>query len=182
MPVYSGHQKDLAALADSIIVQHRPMLKILKIQYIFRDVAPITDEKVIAGMCYRCDDRNRAIHGQDFIIEISKDVWEEATDEFKLALMDHELGHVGIRLDEDGQPGIDEKSGRIKSYIHKHDIEEFEDVLERHGAYHKSLRQFLDAFARNQEDKKKKKPKTNPKEEGPEEEDPTEGLNEDVDL
>lgn len=174
MPVYTGNQKELENLAGQIIARDRPLLKMLKMQYIFRDVAPLSDEKIVAGMCYRCDDRNRAIHGQDFIIEIAKDVWDEASDDFKTALMDHELGHVGIRMDEDGQPGIDEKTGRIKTYIHKHDIEEFEDVLERHGAYHKNLRAFLDAFARNQM-KKKKKP-------APSEAGPIEDTNDDVDV
>lgn len=159
MPVYK-RDKELKNLGDKIIEDCRPNLKMLEIAYLFRAEAPISDNKVTAGMCVRVDDRNRTIHGVDFVIEISQDVWLEANDQFKLALMDHELGHVGIRMDADGQPEMDEKTMRIKTYIKKHDIEEFEDVLERHGDYHKELRSFLEAFARH---KKKKKDE----EEGP---------------
>lgn len=156
MPAYTM-DKGLESLANTIIDQHRPMLKMLKIGYMFRDQAPISDDKVVAGMCYRVDDRNRTVHGHDFLIEISKDVWDQASDEFKIALMDHELGHVGIRMDEDGQPAMDEKTLRLKTYVHRHDIEEFEVILERYGAYHKALRSFLDAFAKNSAAAKKKK-------------------------
>lgn len=152
MPAYQL-DKDLEALGTEIIHSTRPYLGHVKIAYMFRPEAAVSDDKVIAGMCIRVDDRNRVIHDQDFIIEIAKDVWEDATQEFRRALMDHELGHAGIRMDENGDVIYDEKTNRPKTYIKKHDIEEFEDVLERHGAYHKALRQFLEAFARS---KKKK--------------------------
>jgi hypothetical protein len=108
-------------------------------------------------MAIRVDDRNRTVHGHDFIIEIGKDVWDEATAEFQRALMDHELGHCGVRTDDAGQPLIDEQTGRLKTFIKPHDIEEFEDVLEEHGPYHAALRQFLNAFAKNNARKIKQK-------------------------
>lgn len=155
MPSYKT-DKGLETLANQIIKDHRPNLGMLKIAYLFRDEAPVSDGKITCGMCYRADDRNRAVHGLDFIIEISKDIWDEATDQFKIALMDHELGHVGIRMQEDGTLEMDEKTLRIKTFVKKHDIEEFEEILERHGAYHKSLREFLAAFARHKTASKKK--------------------------
>lgn len=151
MPAYTK-APEVESIAQSIIKNDRPNLVMLKISYLFRPEAPVSDGHVTAGMCRRVDDVNRTLHDQDVIIEIAKDIWDEATAEFKRALVDHELGHVGIRMDEDGQPMIDEKTERVKVFIRKHDIEEFEEVLERHGAYHKSLREFLAAF-----DKSKKK-------------------------
>jgi hypothetical protein len=154
MPAYSI-DTDLETLANDIIQECRPVLGHVKIAYMFRPEAPVSDEQVRAGMCCRVDDRNRTVHGYDFIIEISKDVWDESTPDYKRALMDHELGHVGIRMDEDGDVVYDEKMNRPKTYIKRHDIEEFEDVLERHGAYHKGLREFLAAFGRNKAKAKK---------------------------
>lgn len=154
MPAYTL-DKTLEDLATDIIKTDRPYLGVVKITYMFRPEAAMSDGKVTAGMCIRVDDRNWAVHKHDFIIEIAYDVWTEATPEFRRALMDHELGHVGIRFEEDGHAKEDEKTGRIRTYCKHHDIEEFEDVLERHGPYHKSLRSFLIAFAKHKINKKK---------------------------
>jgi hypothetical protein len=159
MPVYAK-DSGLESLGNKIIKKDHELLGMLKIAYIFRDEAPVSNGKATAGMAYRADDRNRTLHGVDAIIEIAKDIWDEATDEFKDALMDHELSHIMIRLDDDGQPMMDDKTGRVKITMRPHDIEEFEDVLERHGPYHKALRSFLEAFARKKEASKKKKRET----------------------
>jgi len=155
MPHYKQN-KELEEIAATVIKAHRPGLEIAAICYMFREVAAITDEKVVAGMCVRVDDRNYTIHSFDFVIEIAQDVWDEASVDFRVALMDHELGHVGIRYDEEGEPVRDPETERLKTYSKKHDIEEFEEVLERHGAYHKALREFLAAFARSKAAQKKK--------------------------
>lgn len=148
MPAYTL-DKGLEDLAKQIIQAHRPYLGHVKIAFMFRPEASVSDDKVVAGMCIRVDDRNRVIHDQDFIIEIAKDVWDDAPSiEFKTAIMDHELGHCGLRMSEDGDVIYDEKTNRPKTYLKKHDIEEFADVFERHGAYHANLREFMAAFAR----------------------------------
>lgn len=157
MPAYIPNASEVKKIADEVIEKHLPHLKLLSIEYIFRPEASVSEDRVTCGMCCRVDDRNWTIHRNDFIIEIAKDVWDEATDEFKVALVHHELSHCGIRLEEDGiAPRMDEKSGRIRTYCKPHEIEEFEQVLEVHGAYHKKLRDFIDAFGRNKRDKKKK--------------------------
>lgn len=160
MPAYAS-DPSLEPIGQKIIDEYRPDLKILKIKYLFRDKAPVSENHVTAGMCYRVDDRNRTLHGYDIIIELARDVWDEANDDFRRALVDHELGHIGIRIDDDsGSPAIDDATGRVKVYLRKHDIEEFEDVLERHGAYHKGLRSFLEAFAKGRDKKGKKADET----------------------
>ena len=148
MPKYS-ESTDLKNLADTLLDKHHSALKVLKICYEYRDEASVSNGKVIAGRCCRVDDRIYVIHGYDVIIEIAKDVWDEATDNFRVAILDHELSHIGIRFEEDGNPSRDPSSDRIKVYLKHHDIEEFADVLERYGAYHAALRSFIDAFARN---------------------------------
>ena len=148
MPKYEK-STDLKNLAETLIEKHHPNLKEVKIAYEFRDEASVSNGKVVAGRTVRVDDRNYALHGHDVIIEIAKDVWDEATDKFRIAIMDHELSHVGVRLEEYGEPQRDLKTDRVKVYLKHHDIEEFADVLERYGAYHADLRAFLAAFERN---------------------------------
>ena len=145
MPHYQT-DSELAKIGAAVIKKYRPELKDLAIAYMFRDEAAVSSGKLIAGRCIRVDDRNRTLHEHDIIIEIAKDVWSQAEDRFKEALMDHELGHIGIRYDEDGTTPLEDDYGRIRTFLHHHDIEEFDDVLERHGAYHADLRKFLKKF------------------------------------
>lgn len=145
MPVYKQNN-ELEELAAQVIKERRPELSMLSICYLFRGEAAVSNDKVVAGMCIKVDDRNWTIHKHDFLIEIAKDVWDEASDLFRDAIMDHELGHCGIRMEGPNEPRIDEKTGRLRVYIIPHDIEEFADVLERHGDYHAALREFLNSF------------------------------------
>lgn len=149
---------ELKILGDQLIAKHHPNLKLIKIGYMYREEASVSDGRVTAGMAIRCDDRNWALHKTDALVEIAKDVWDDASPEFREALMDHELKHIDIRFDEDGSPIMDEATGRFKVYLRHHDIEEFADILKRYGAYHDSLRAFLEAFGKKKlEDKKAKK-------------------------
>lgn len=142
--------KTIEDIAKDIIDKHRPELGILSIAYMFRPEAPISDGKATAGMCVRVDDRNWAIHKHDFVIEIAKDIWDDAPNpDFRTAIVDHELGHCGIRMDESGDPMRDPNSNRIKTYSRKHSIEEFDEVMERYGTWHKSLRDFVAAYNEN---------------------------------
>lgn len=156
MPRYI-EDRELLDLGKSLIDKHYPNLKILNIAYVFREEASVSNGKVIAGQCTKVDPRNWTLHKKDVIIEIAKDVWAEALPTFQEALMDHELSHVGIDMNEDGTPKMDELTNRVMVRIKPHDIEEFDAVLERHGPYHKDLRQFLDAFVKHKEEQKKRK-------------------------
>jgi hypothetical protein len=68
----------------------------------------------------------------------------------KRALIDHELSHAGIVLNKDGEPKYDER-GRNIWRTRKHDIEEFRDVVERHGCYKRDLTLFAEALLKKRE-------------------------------
>jgi len=142
MPSYSL-DKELKEVADSLISKHYSLLKELKIEFLFRDEVAISQERVTAGMCVKVNDRDRTLHGADIIIEIARPIWTEATANFKKALMDHELSHIGVKVDGQGKLEVNEATGRPKLFIRRHDIEEFADVLERNQGWHKDLRDFL---------------------------------------
>lgn len=145
MPAYNVNTDEVKAVADKLIATQPDLelTKMLKIAYIFRPEAPVSNGRVVFGMCCRVDDRNWALHKNDFLIEISKDMWDDASEEFRVALVHHELKHAGIRLDKTGQPAIDESSGRLKTYCVPHEIEEFQVILDTYGTYHAGLRAFL---------------------------------------
>lgn len=148
MPAYHK-ATEVRDVAEAIIKQDRTYLNDTKIYYLFRPEAAISDNHAVAGMAVRVDDRNRTIHDYDFIVEIAKDIWESLDATFRKALVDHELGHIGLRKDKEGNVIFCTDTGRPRTFSKKHDLEEFSEVLERHGAYHERIRDFLDAYARN---------------------------------
>lgn len=137
---------ELAELGKTIISRHYPYLEPLNIGFVFRIHARIENSRLVVGQTIREPDREFELHGFDVAIEIAKDVWLEATPEYRYALVDHYLGYIGLRHNSRGEPERDE-SGRFRTYKKRPDVQEFEEVLERHGAYTSDLRSFLRAFA-----------------------------------
>jgi len=125
---------------------HSPRLDDIFISYVFRETAARTGEKVKAGVALRVDDRNWLLHKTDVIIEIAHDIYSEANSQFRNAILDHELCHVIVFRDENEELVI-ESSGRKKIRMRHHDVEEFEEILTRHGTYHAALRSFVRTFA-----------------------------------
>jgi hypothetical protein len=153
MPGYA-QDKSLDDLGRLSIEQHKRNLKPLKIAFVYRNEAAVTDGKIVPSQTVRCDDRQRTLHGHDFVIEVAKDVFEAATVDFRNAILHHALCYCGARLDEGGELEFDEITNRYKTFIRKPDVVEFEEVFQVHGAYHKELRDFLRHFADNKKTKK----------------------------
>jgi hypothetical protein len=148
MPLYNVNTTELRTLADELIKSEPDLAKVamLKLDFLFRPEATLSAGRLIHGMCIRCDDRQWALHKTDFIIEIAKDVWDAAPDEYHRALMHHELSHIGFHIDkESGNPAIAD-SGRVRTFSAPHEIEEFEIILTRYGPQHQALRRFVANF------------------------------------
>lgn len=78
-----------------------------------------------------------------FVITIYETYWRRMRDETKRAVIDHELKHCGASLD---------KWGDVKLWIVPHDVEEFSDIVERHGVkWRGSLASFDRAIKTNEE-------------------------------
>lgn len=73
-----------------------------------------------------------------FWMELSGEYWDELSPEQKAALIDHELCHFGVEYSEEKEEPT--------MYIRKHDIEEFEDIVRRHGIWEDGLESFAAAL------------------------------------
>jgi hypothetical protein len=108
---------------------------------------PDVDGRLVLGRCVKSSDLQRELVDWDFVIVLNREVWEN--DEFTLkkkeALIDHELCHAARAVDKDGEDKEDEK-GRPVWRVRKHDIEEFREVVQRHGCYKKDLEDFAKAL------------------------------------
>ena len=105
------------------------------------------DGHLVLGKCVKISDREREFHEFDYVILLNRDVWldDAFTPEKKRALIDHELCHADAARDKDGIPKRDERD-RCVWRSRKHDIEEFRDVVRRHGCYKADLEEFAKAL------------------------------------
>lgn len=102
------------------------------------------DDNLTLGRCRKASDLSRELAEYDFIILLNEEAWQELYPDQRKALIDHELTHAQVTLDEDGEVKLDER-GRPVWRIRRHDIEEFKEIIERHGLYKSDLEAFVKA-------------------------------------
>lgn len=141
MPEYR-EAVEAKVMAKEIIAEHHPHLEGAVIAYLMKLCDPPKTkramkavkwasaqklpDKTLAAVAIVCE----GMLGPDFIIEIQSWAWEQLMPEEQRALLDHELVHC--KHDEDG------------FYIADHDLEEFCEIVFRHGAWRPSIRRFLE--------------------------------------
>jgi hypothetical protein len=143
-------------IAERLIMAHHPNLELWmdEIRYVFRNEAAKSKGKTVFGKahkvtalaCYLATNSPGDMNSFDdsppppadmFVMEIAHDVWEVLTREQREALVDHELQHMDVLYAEDGS---------FKRVIRPHDIEEFNAIVQRHGAWRPDIKDFADAL------------------------------------
>ncbi|CAM0560894.1 TPA: putative metallopeptidase [Acinetobacter baumannii] len=69
-----------------------------------------------------------------YLITIDASFCEKANDSEFCALLEHELYHIGVERDKDGEIIYSDHTGLPKHYLAGHDVEEFIGVVKRWGA------------------------------------------------
>jgi len=112
-----------------------------------KNVTPNQDDQIELGKCTKVSDLQREFIEYDFIIVLNRAVWSSPQWDRakKLALLDHELCHAAVSLDEDGEVKYNER-GRPVYRIRKHDVQEFHENVVRHGCYKLDLEIFAKAI------------------------------------
>lgn len=132
MSAYWTRAPEVEEIAGRLIPALHPHLEEAAIQYIFRHGAELHAHGAEAmAVARRCTGLLEYFSRADFIIEVSSDWWESLSDEQRVALVDHELCHC-----------IEGKKGWE---IRPHDIEEFAEIVDRHGLWRSDLRAFIEA-------------------------------------
>lgn len=78
----------------------------------------------------------------DFVMLIDRNIWDGLSPEQKLALVDHELCHMAQSEDADGLPRFNQVTGEPIWCIRPHDVEEFDEIVRRHGLWKEDLVSF----------------------------------------
>jgi hypothetical protein len=141
----AGELNAVYALLNELVLAYHPELAEANIALAWLyDVKPDRDAHLTLGWARKASDLDRQLHKFDVIIALNFEWWkdENVTDRQKKALLDHELCHIRpVKNPEDDSVKIDEH-GNTVWYARKHDVEEFREVIERHGVYKDDLEQF----------------------------------------
>lgn len=144
---HAGKLVEAYRLMDQLIGKHHGHLVDVKIALAWRfGWSQDADGRLRLGAVKKGTDLDRAMHQFDFVILLNHEAWNKGglNQEQKIALVDHELCHCQVVNDTTGEPRTDEKD-RTVYRTRKHDIEEFQEVVERHGSYTHELAKLVEA-------------------------------------
>lgn len=85
----------------------------------------------------------------DFLVILDGLWWDEAAPEHREVLVFHEVLHADQARDKHGSPRFDKQTGLPVPAIRGHDLEEFNAVVERYGAWSPDVREFAAALGRH---------------------------------
>lgn len=102
------------------------------------------DVRLVLGRMKKATELEREAHGADAFLLINQEAWPRFDDRQKRALIDHELEHLTVSLNPNTlEPNLD-GHGKIRYRMRKHDVEEFQAIINRHGCWKDHLRKFAE--------------------------------------
>lgn len=125
---YWKAEDEIVELANRIMASYNPMAVHANVCYMFRSKCSKRGGKVVLGRTRKESDKNKLLHGYDYIIEIGADAWQELDGRQREALLMHEILHIDAVEDE-------EAAGGVAFSTNQHDTEEFRRVIEVYGLW-----------------------------------------------
>ena len=128
------HLEEAKLLAEEKVLPNwHPELKGYAIAYIGKPKLGTRAGKSIMAKIRRASPLESFLSGFEIVLMIDTDTWENLEIPQRTALLDHEFCHVTVELD---------KAGNEKLVMVGHDLEEFGDVVRRHGVWLPDIGQF----------------------------------------
>ena len=129
---------EVESMAKKLIGKYHGFLREAKISYVFKDATWNKDGKPCAGEVKLMSPYVHVLTGFDFGVIINYKYWLQLDTKLREAILDHLLS--SCTADED-------KEGNFKWKKAKPSVNEFPEVIERHGAYTEDLKNLDDALA-----------------------------------
>jgi hypothetical protein len=130
---------NIRQIASDIILdvaEYSPLLNV-EIRYVWRDEHTTSKGAPVFGKARKISGLNAHLAGARepasglFVVEIAADLWPKLEADQRRALVDHELAHLHVDYDDEtGEPMLS---------VRGHDVEEFNSVVRRHGAWRPEL-------------------------------------------
>lgn len=113
---------ELKKLADTVISEQNLDVSPGRVSYllVYPNIA-----KTVAGRCIKTSKELSFFSGNDYLIEMSGELWDSLDDNVRYVLMTHELKHI--------MPVMNDKTGEWKFEIRRHDVEDFSSIIKAHG-------------------------------------------------
>lgn len=148
MPTFERCPPAVNELANAILCSfpsHRPLLDSkVKVDYVFAFPDTDDDGRVLndalkhngvkaLGICRKIPLKDRAMGRGDAEISLDGEWWKTASEEEQRALLDHELHHIEVKVDNRGP--VRDDLGRPVLKLRKHDFQFgwFTVIAHRHG-------------------------------------------------
>jgi hypothetical protein len=136
---------DVRKIAEDLIPKYHPHLTNVRIEYAFGDKTPKHGGKEVWGYVRKISSLPAYLASQPgdqkagdttpfFVMVISEDVWVNLYPDKRTALVDHELCHCGVEVDDEGNH---------KLILIPHDMEEFSSIVRRYGLWREDVRDFV---------------------------------------
>ncbi len=136
--------KAVVKMADELRAEFHKDIEDARIAYVFVPKGLAKHGRVSLGSAKKESDAHRLVSGVNFIVRLSLDKWNSFTLEQQRAVLDHELCHCAAKYD-------DKTAERVGWKVRGHDLEEFGEVIERHGLYLPDRKAFVENAARQLE-------------------------------
>lgn len=127
---------EIYRLLDRLIQENHPALfeSEAKIVLVFQEFNPDKFGRLVWGKCQKATKLLAALTDYAFAISLNAEVWGRITEKQREALLDHELCHANAEEDDDGG---------WKFSLRRHDLEEFQAIVERHGLWRGDVEDFI---------------------------------------
>jgi hypothetical protein len=148
-----GVQNEWYKEKDNLIAQYHSHLVEFRIGLMWkRGWKPDKDGKLILGMARKASESDRQIHGYHGMIYLNEEFYHEpqTTHDQKIAVLDHELCHFAPEKDKNGDTRKDE-DGEPCIRVVRHDLEEFECIVNRRGLYTQAIQRMAGEIFRVRE-------------------------------
>ena len=144
MPATYSNADEAKEIAQDLIRQFHPHLDRVRIEYVFNDSVIKSKGRELLGRAKKKSGLDAFLSAPEteddpnpfFVIEISKPAWDLLAKSQKRALVDHELCHCLWDVDK----GI---------YLRTHDVEEFSEIIKRHGLWQPDVEIFAKIAAKH---------------------------------
>lgn len=143
---WRAHEVD--EIVEQLLHEHHDHLNRhdIKIVSVFREPVTRAHGRIVLGKARKVGGLNAHLVGlvrkdaldgpaDFFVVEVAHQPWQHLTNRQKLALVDHELCHFDVEIPE--HPDNDRKL-----IVRGHDLEEFTDVVKRHGLWRPEVEHF----------------------------------------
>ena len=129
----------------------------IQFAYLFRNAPKAKGGKVVLGSVHEptCQGDMRDVFEwmlgrlfgslPDYVMILDRGFWEGVTPQTREALLYHELCHVKQALDEYGSPRFNRQTGEPIYRLVAHDLEEFNAVVAKYGAWSPDIADFIAA-------------------------------------